>query len=320
MSGIVSKTAAAPIDRVKLLLQTQRINSEVTVPYKGMSDCFVRVYREQGLGSFWRGNVANLMRYCPSQALSFALKDFYKKVLNLDPVVLQSDVRKELSDSRALWFLVWGNLFAAGAAGGTSMFLLYPLELARTRVATDVSRRGELRKFSGALHCLHQVYTENGVRGLYAGLPVSLFGVVVFRGLYMGGYDIAKTVMGIDNRITQSTEKQNSEFPMTAFLSRLGAAQIVTTLAGTMCYPIDTVRRRIMMQAKEVASSCNGGLSKPVRMPYYRNTWHCFVRIIREEGPKGLFQGLGANLVRGMSGSLLLVGYDELRCYLDGYF
>jgi hypothetical protein len=86
ISGIFAKTVSAPVDRVKLLLQTQFINKALTTPYKGPIDCVLRVHREQGLLSFWRGNLANIYRYFPNQAMNFAFKDrykqFFKRVLN----------------------------------------------------------------------------------------------------------------------------------------------------------------------------------------------------------------------------------------------
>eukprot|EP01032_Pedospumella_encystans_P025201 gene25201-28490_t len=78
MSGIIAKTIGAPADRVKLLIQTQSINTNLLVKYKNPIDCIVRVYKDQGLASFWRGNLANVYRYFPSQAMNFAFKDKYK--------------------------------------------------------------------------------------------------------------------------------------------------------------------------------------------------------------------------------------------------
>ena len=78
VSGIAAKTAAAPLDRIKLLMQTQKINRAITKPYTSSWNCAVRVYAEEGLSSFWRGNLANVYRYFPSQALNFAFKDQFK--------------------------------------------------------------------------------------------------------------------------------------------------------------------------------------------------------------------------------------------------
>ena len=78
VSAIVSKTAIAPIERVKLLLQTQHVNHRLEGKYSGLTDCLKRVYLEQGILSFWRGNLANIFRFFPNHALTFAFKDHIK--------------------------------------------------------------------------------------------------------------------------------------------------------------------------------------------------------------------------------------------------
>ncbi|CAN1296872.1 ADP,ATP carrier protein ER-ANT1 [Linum perenne] len=69
-AAVVSKSAAAPIERVKLLLQNQgemMKRGQLRRPYMGIRDCFKRVLREEGMLSFWRGNQANVIRYFPTQ-------------------------------------------------------------------------------------------------------------------------------------------------------------------------------------------------------------------------------------------------------------
>jgi solute carrier family 25 (adenine nucleotide translocator) protein 4/5/6/31 len=70
VSAAVSKTAAAPIERIKLLIQNQDEmikQGRLAEPYKGIGDCFSRTIRDEGFGSLWRGNVANVIRYFPTQ-------------------------------------------------------------------------------------------------------------------------------------------------------------------------------------------------------------------------------------------------------------
>ncbi|KAF2543381.1 hypothetical protein F2Q68_00028551 [Brassica cretica] len=70
VAAIVAKSAAAPIERVKLLLQNQGElikTGHLTRPYTGLGNCFVRIFREEGVLSFWRGNQANVIRYFPTQ-------------------------------------------------------------------------------------------------------------------------------------------------------------------------------------------------------------------------------------------------------------
>jgi solute carrier family 25 (adenine nucleotide translocator) protein 4/5/6/31 len=84
VSGAIAKTCTAPIERVKLIIQTQDANPRIIsgeVPrYTGIGNCFTRVYQEQGLGAFWRGNMTNCIRYFPTQAFNFAFKDTIKKL------------------------------------------------------------------------------------------------------------------------------------------------------------------------------------------------------------------------------------------------
>ena len=62
------------------------------------------------------------LRYFPTQALNFAFKDKYK-LLFLNNV----DKKKEF------WRFFAGNLASGGAAGATSLLIVYPLDFARTR-------------------------------------------------------------------------------------------------------------------------------------------------------------------------------------------
>ena len=79
VAGAVAKTATAPIERVKLLIQTQDANPKIisgeVKRYTGIVDCFTRVSAEQGFSAFWRGNTVNVIRYFPTQAFNFAFKD-----------------------------------------------------------------------------------------------------------------------------------------------------------------------------------------------------------------------------------------------------
>ena len=113
VSAAVSKTAAAPIERIKLLIQNQDEmikQGRLASPYKGIGDCFARTMKDEGVVSFWRGNTANIIRYFPTQALNFAFKDKFKRMFNKD----------KNKDGYWAWFA--GNLASGGAAGASSLF------------------------------------------------------------------------------------------------------------------------------------------------------------------------------------------------------
>ena len=144
-------------------------------------DCARRIPKEQGFLAFWRGNLANVIRYFPTQALNFAFKDKYKNVF-LDGV----DKHKQF------WRYFAGNLASGGAAGATSLCFVYPLDFARTRLAADVGRAGASREFKGLGDCLVKISKSDGIRGLYQGFSVSVQGIIIYRAAYFGVYDTAK--------------------------------------------------------------------------------------------------------------------------------
>jgi solute carrier family 25 (adenine nucleotide translocator) protein 4/5/6/31 len=279
ISAAVSKTIVAPIERVKLLLQVQDANPNIPkeMRYNGIGDCFARVAKEQGFLSFWRGNLANVIRYFPTQAMNFAFKDSFKKIFcPYNP-----------KTQPGMFFL--GNMASGGAAGALSLCVVYPLDFARTRLAADVGSGGE-REFSGLVDCLVKVAKKDGPIGLYRGFGISVVGIIAYRASYFGMFDTGKVVLFEDI-------KKANFFAMWAF------AQTVTVGAGIISYPLDTVRRRLMMTsgAKEVM---------------YTGTIDCFKKIYANEGGKAFFKGCASNVIRGTGGALVLVFYDKIQAYL----
>ena len=82
ISATIATTAFAPLERVKLLLQTQDANIKIldgtTKRYNGIINCFSRIFREEGAIALFRGNLASVLKFFPSKALSFALRDLFK--------------------------------------------------------------------------------------------------------------------------------------------------------------------------------------------------------------------------------------------------
>jgi len=281
VSAAVSKTAVAPIERVKLLLQVQDANKNILPEnrYSGIGDCFKRVVAEQGFGSLWRGNAANVIRYFPTQALNFACKDFYK--LWLCPYNPKTQP--------GMFFL--GNCASGGAAGATSLSVVYPLDFARTRLAADVGS-GKEREFNGLVDCLKKSASK-GIGGLYNGFGISVIGIIAYRASYFGMFDTGKVILFED------IKKAN-------FFAMWGFAQVVTVGAGVLSYPLDTVRRRLMMNAGKTGADS-----------MYDGTIDCFKKIYADEGGKAFFKGCLSNILRGTGGALVLVFYDKIQAMLE---
>lgn len=281
VSGAFAKTCTAPIERVKLLIQTQDANPKIisgeVARYTGIVDCFVRVSKEQGVKAFWRGNFTNIARYFPTQAFNFAFKDSIKAMF---PKV---DKNKEFGK----FFFI--NMASGGLAGAGSLMIVYPLDYARTRLASDVGAGKQ--QFNGLLDCLKKTVQSSGVSGLYNGIGVSIVGIIPYRGVYFGLFD---TLSGYN-------PYQKDENTMIRASSKFACAQTSAISAGYASYPFDTVRRRLQMQSE-----------KPVEEWVYSGTADCFGKIIKDEGVPALFKGAGANALRTVGAAMVLVLYSEI--------
>lgn len=277
LSGVaagVSKTAAAPIERVKLLVQNQDEmikQGRLDRPYTGVVDCTKRVLATEGIGPFWRGNMANVLRYFPTQALNFAFKDKIKAMFACPKDA--SNIKKAAT-----------NIASGGCAGSLSLLFVYSLDYARTRLANDNKSKDGTRQYNGLVDVYRQTLKSDGIQGLYRGFAISCVGIFIYRGLYFGLYDTLKPIfLGPDANF------------FATFLLGWG----VTVFSGLCSYPIDTVRRRMMMTS-------GTGVK-------YSGSIDCANQVIKNEGFMSLMKGAGANILRGVAGAGVLSGFDLVK-------
>jgi len=284
-AGAVAKTATAPIERVKLLIQTQDANPKIisgeVKRYTGIVNCFTRVGTEQGFSAFWRGNTVNVIRYFPTQAFNFAFKDTIKAMF------------PKYNAKTEFWQFFATNMASGGLAGAGSLTIVYPLDYARTRLASDVG--SGTPQFSGLFDCLMKTINGGGFFSMYNGFGVSVVGIVAYRGPYFGIYDTLK-----------EKNPYKKDRGLVGFGSKFACAQFTAIVAGFISYPFDTVRRRLQMQSE-----------KPREQWLYKGTLDCAVKIVRDEGTGAMFKGFAANVLRTLGGALVLVGYDEIKALLN---
>ncbi|XP_020215909.1 ADP,ATP carrier protein ER-ANT1 [Cajanus cajan] len=279
VAAIISRTAAAPIERVKLLLQNQGEmikRGQLKKPYLGVSDGFKRVFMEEGLIAFWRGHQANVIRYFPTQAFNFAFKGYFKSIFGYS----------QERDGYIKWFA--GNVASGSAAGATTSLLLYHLDYARTRLGTDAieCRVNGQRQFKGLIDVYQKTLSSDGITGLYRGFGISIWGITMYRGMYFGIYDTMKPIV-----LVGPFEGK--------FLASFLLGWSITTFSGVCAYPFDTLRRRMMLTSGHPNKYCNA--------------IHAFREIVRQEGFLALFRGVTANMLLGVAGAGVLAGYDQLN-------
>lgn len=282
VSGAVSKTVTAPIERVKLVIQTQdanpRIKSGEVPRYTGIGNCFVRILREQGLAAFWRGNGVNIIRYFPTQAFNLAFKDSIKALF------------PKYNKNTEFWKFFGTQLASGGLAGACSLTIVYPLDYARTRLASDVG--SGKKQFNGLLDCLMKTARgPGGFFSLYNGFAPSVAGIIAYRGSQFGLND---TLIAFN--------PYAKDVSLVGIVSKFIVAQISVTASGLCAYPFDTVRRRLQMESE-----------LPMEKRMYKGTFDCAAKILRNEGFSGMYKGALANIFRGVGASLVLVIYGEIK-------
>jgi solute carrier family 25 (adenine nucleotide translocator) protein 4/5/6/31 len=274
-AAVTSKTIAAPIERIKMIIQSegQLIRAGVIEKsFGGIGGAFNHILKNEGVTAFWRSNFTNCLRYFPTQALNFAFKGRIKALFKSDP-----------GEAAPLKFAK--NIMAGGCAGGLSLCFVYSLDYARTKLANDMKGKGGERQFTGLLDVYKKTLKTDGFVGLYRGFTISFVGIFVYRGFYFGLYDTIIPMLGKDVS------------PFTKF----GVGYVVTVVAGLASYPIDTIRRRMMMTS--------GGDKSQM----YKGSIDCGIQILKGEGFMAFMKGSGANILRGVAGAGVLAGFDELK-------
>merc|ERR1711934_600836 len=279
VSGAVSKTITAPLEKVKLAIQNQdsnpRILSGEMKRYTGMGDCFKRYISELGATSLWRGNVANCVRYVPTAAFNLMFKDTIKGLF--------PKYNKNTDFSK----FAMAQIGSGAAAGGLTNTLVYPLIYVRTVLGADL---GKVKKYDGMADCLKKTVAENGFMSLYNGIGPSSIGIVVYRGAQFGLQDTLKAF-----------NPYQKDFTIVGLVSKFIVAQIAVSFSGVVSYPFDTMQRRLQIEA-----------SKPAEQQMYTGMPDCFAKIMAKEGPNGFFKGAMANILRGTGAAIVLVMYDEI--------
>ncbi|KAJ9537279.1 hypothetical protein OSB04_030012 [Centaurea solstitialis] len=286
--GAFAKTAVAPLERIKILLQTRTQGFHSLGVYQSLK----RLLKHEGLPGFYKGNGASVLRIVPYAALHFMTYEQYRcwildnyTVLGTGPVV---------------------DLLAGSAAGGTAVLCTYPLDLARTKLAYQVvdekSSLGNGSKsiiaqprYNGIRNVLATVYREGGMRGLYRGVGPTLIGILPYAGLKFYIYEELK--------------RHVSEDQQRSIMMRLSCGALAGLFGQTFTYPLDVVRRQ--MQVENLQPSGGGGAR-------HKNTWKGLTTIVSQQGWRQLFAGLSINYIKIVpSVAIGFTAYDMMKSWLN---
>ncbi|XP_022951724.1 mitochondrial carrier protein CoAc1-like [Cucurbita moschata] len=286
-AGGFAKTAVAPLERIKILLQTRTEGFQSL----GVFQSLRKVLKHEGVRGFYKGNGASVVRIIPYAALHFMAYEQYRCwILNNYP---------SLGTGAHI------DLLAGSVAGGTAVLCTYPLDLARTKLAYQISdtrmvKSGGFRSYhaqpmyNGIRDVLMRVYSGGGVRALYRGVGPTLTGILPYAGLKFYVYEELKS------HVPEEHQK--------SIVMRLSCGALAGLLGQTVTYPLDVVRRQ--MQVGDMPSSLNGEVR-------YGNSRERLRIIVRNQGWRQLFAGLSINYIKIVpSVAIGFAAYDSLKLWL----
>ena len=228
VAGACSRTAVAPLERLKILFQVQGISAKgAPVRYRGIWSSLTDLVAKDGVRGLWKGNGLNCVRVVPSSAIQFASYALYKQVL------FDDDGERRLH--------TWQLMVAGGLAGATSTSCTYPIDLMRARRTVDF--RGEVD--NGLLRNMASIVRSEGPRGLFRGLLPSLCGIIPYIGIDFAIFDLLK-------RECKARRLGCDENGDVRALTKVGCGAAAGVCGMTVAFPFDTVRRNLQVATLKV--------------------------------------------------------------------
>lgn len=184
----------------------------------------------------------------------------------------------------AIIFGVHGNLqrvlepglsshcFAGAVAGAVQSIVCCPMELAKTRVQIQSSAQ---KTYHGSFDCLHKIYKQNGIKGCYRGMTLTLLRETPSFAIYFGTFELFCLAL------TPEGDSPDCIGP----LSLLLAGGLSGISSWILTYPIDVVKSRFQADG-------DGKNRK------YHGMMDCVRKTFRSGGLMAFSQGLPATILR----------------------
>jgi solute carrier family 25 protein 16 len=267
VAGCCAKTTTAPIDRLKILFQTQH----TSYSNLGFTSGLKAIVKNEGWLALYKGNGAMMVRVFPYAAIQFMSYEQFKRVF----VPFFENSPK------------FGNLLAGSCAGITSVACTYPLDVVRARFAVQVDER----RYRSIVHCLKDIYgNEGGIRGLYRGITATIYGMIPYAGISFFTFEFMKSqALTRFKSIASRPSLDGSGKPALKITANLLCGGIAGAVAQSVSYPLDVARRQMQLVGMHATRKdlINRGSFRTLRDVYHSKG------IIR-----GLYRGLSLNYYR----------------------
>ncbi|KAA3470339.1 mitochondrial adenine nucleotide transporter ADNT1-like [Gossypium australe] len=309
VAGGVSRSAVAPLERLKILLQVQNPHS---IKYNGTIQGLKYIWRTEGFRGMFKGNGTNCARIIPNSAVKFfSYEEASKGILYL---------YRQQSGNEDAQLTPLLRLGAGACAGIIAMSATYPMDMVRGRLTVQTEKSP--RQYRGIFHALSTVLREEGPRALYKGWLPSVIGVVSKTLMALKPAFFTVPYVGLNFAVYESLKDwlikrkpiglvEDSELGVT---TRLACGAAAGTIGQTVAYPLDVIRRRMQMVGWKDAASVVTGDGKNKAPIEYNGMVDTFRKTVRYEGFGALYKGLVPNSVKVVpSIAIAFVTYELVK-------
>ncbi|KAK5098287.1 hypothetical protein LTS08_006420 [Lithohypha guttulata] len=283
-AGIVSRTATAPLDRLKVYLIAQvsprdtldkAIKEGAPVSAlkhfsKNLVDACKELWRAGGIRSLFAGNGLNVVKVMPESAIKFGAYEAAKRTL----ASLEGSDPKHLHPT---------SQFLAGGFGGViSQCVVYPLDTLKFRMQCETVEGG-LHGNKLIAQTAKNMWHEGRLRPYYRGLAMGLAGMFPYSAIDLFIFEGCKRF--VLTRKAKALGVHEEDVEMGNFITgAIGASS--GAISATVVYPINVLRTRLQAQGTVLHRPTYTGIADVTR------------KTIQNEGWKGLFKGVTPNLLK----------------------
>ncbi|KAI9852335.1 MAG: hypothetical protein M1838_001040 [Thelocarpon superellum] len=294
IAGVISRTATAPLDRLKVYLIAQTGVREETVDAIKKGDAAQAakkasrplieaskvLWQAGGLHSLFAGNGLNVLKVMPESAIKFGSYEGSKRAL----------ARLEgHGDPRNIHG--WSK-FVAGGMGGM------------------ISHRVQCETVEGGVYgnqliadTARKMWRTNGFRTYYRGLTMGLVGMFPYAAIDLGTFEYLKRSIASRNAKLRGCHEEDAA---PGSLTTAGIGAVSGALGASIVYPLNLLRTRLQAQGTAIHPPTYTGIVDVTR------------KTISREGVRGLFKGITPNLLKVVPAvSITYVVYEKSKSIMD---
>jgi len=155
-AGFCNAFTISPIELFRIKMQVQSKDS--AIQYNGTVDCAKKIFQNNGIKGVYQGLCSTILRECPAFALYFGTYE----------TLMQMSLKKYKNKSE----IPMMHIMSYGAIAGVFLWVgTFPFDVIKSRIQAD---NIDDRKYKTIMQTFNHIVKENGIGGLYKGLPPCL--------------------------------------------------------------------------------------------------------------------------------------------------